>query len=222
MKTKLPVVFAASALALLAATLTSLAPVPERLLPEDGEAIEARYVDRRGELLSVTYENAWNLHDRVPLHQMPRILTEAFVAAEDKRFFNHHGVDWWAVGRASWQWLVARRVVSGASTLTQQLARSTFARERTLWGKWKEMVVARCIERHLSKAQILEAYVNRIEFGPNVVGIGAAADAYFAKPLSGFIDRVEVAFLHKLVPGSTSLAPAIGQGLSIPHTFSLV
>jgi penicillin-binding protein 1C len=159
--------------------------LPAELDPTRIDAGKATRVRDRGGVLLAELRRDGKQYLPVTADDMPEHLVQTLLAAEDKRFFQHSGVDWWAVGRASWQWLVARRVVSGASTLTQQLARSTFARERTLWGKWQEMVVARCIERHLSKPQILEAYVNRIEFGPNVVGVGAAADAYFAKPISG-------------------------------------
>lgn len=146
---------------------------------------KATRVQDRGGVLLAELRRDGKQYLPVAAGEIPEHVVQTLLAAEDKRFFEHDGVDWWAVVRATWQWVTARRIVSGASTLTQQLARSTFARERTLWGKWQEMAVARCIERHSSKSEILEAYVNRIEFGPNVVGIGAAADAYFAKPISG-------------------------------------
>src|SRR5690606_27380739 len=159
--------------------------LPAELDPERRETTRATRIRDRGGVLLAELRRDGKQYLPVSAHELPERVVLTLLAAEDKRFHAHRGVDWLAVGRAAWQWLVAGRVVSGASTLTQQLARSTFARERTLFGKWREMVVARCIERHLSKSQILEAYVNRIEFGPNVVGIGAAAEAYFAKPVSG-------------------------------------
>lgn len=145
---------------------------------------------------------------RLPVEysDLPQHVVDLLLAAEDKRFFSHRGVDWLAVGRALVQWASERRIISGASTLTQQLARSTFARERSLSGKWREMVVARRIERSLSKEQILEAYVNRIEFGPNIVGLGAAADAYFAKPVSG-LSLSEAATLVGLPRGPSLYDP---------------
>lgn len=159
--------------------------LPAELDPARNPIQKATRIRDRGGVLLAELRRDGKQYLPVSAEELPEHVVLTLLAAEDKRFESHRGVDWWAVGRAAWQWLAAGRVVSGASTLTQQLARSTFARERTLFGKWREMVVARCIERHLGKAQILEAYVNRIEFGPNVVGIGAAADAYFAKPVGG-------------------------------------
>ncbi len=160
------------------------APLPAELEPAPATLFKATRVrDRGGVLLAAVRVDGKHILP-VTYEQLPKHVVDTLLAAEDKRFFSHRGVDWLAVARASLQWVWARKVVSGASTLTQQLARSTFARERNLRGKWQEMVLARRIERTLSKVQIFEAYVNHIEFGPNVVGIGAAADVYFAKPIS--------------------------------------
>lgn len=185
-------VWVSSALALLVALpplsveVASLAAsLPAELDPQRPSNTKATRVRDRGGVLLAELRRDGKQYLPVTAAELPDHVVQTLLAAEDKRFFRHRGVDWWAVGRATWQWVTARRVISGASTLTQQLARSTFARERTVWGKWQEMVLARCIERHLTKPQILEAYVNRVEFGPNVVGIGAAADVYFAKPVSG-------------------------------------
>jgi len=132
---------------LLGATLAALAPVPGRLPPGGESELEARYVDRRGELLSVTYENQWNLHDRAPLHEIPAILTEAFVTAEDKRFYAHRGVDWTARLHAAWTNLTSLRTVRGASTITEQVVRMIHPRPRTLWSRWVEGFEAIRLER---------------------------------------------------------------------------
>lgn len=115
----------------------------------------------------------------VPLAQISPWLVLAAVAAEDKRFFVHSGVDYKAVLRAAWQNALAGEVVSGASTITQQLARVIEPRPRTLWGKAKEAWNALMLERGKTKEEILEEYFNLLEFGNLTQGAQAAANYYF-------------------------------------------
>ena len=115
----------------------------------------------------------------VPLAQISPWLVLAAVAAEDKRFFVHSGVDYKAVLRAAWQNALAGEVVSGASTITQQLARVIEPRPRTLWGKAKEAWNALMLERGKTKEEILEEYFNLLEFGNLTQGAQAAAYYYF-------------------------------------------
>jgi len=105
----------------------------------------------------------------------------ALLAAEDRRFYGHHGVDLAAVARAALGLLRHGRVVSGASTLTMQLARTVRPHPRTLFGKLGEMALALRIERALPKSRILELYASEVDFGPNVRGFGAASQAVFGK-----------------------------------------
>lgn len=216
--------------------------LPAELDPNRESSVRATRVRDRGGVLLAELRVDGKHFLPVQFEQLPEHVVQALLAAEDKRFFSHRGVDWWAVGRALTQWVKAGRVVSGASTLTQQLARSTFARERSLWGKWQEMVLARCIERHLTKPQILEAYVNRVEFGPNVVGIAAASEVYFAKPVAGLslseaatltgiprgpalydpkrprspIQRRRDRILERLAENEPRYTPQVQQALSMP------
>ncbi len=108
----------------------------------------------------------------------PDLIT-AFVAVEDRRFFSHAGVDWRAVARAVRDDLKAGRIVSGASTLTMQTARLVAPGDRDVLGKVSQVLWALRIERHLSKQQILEQYLNRVHLGQGTVGVAAAADLYF-------------------------------------------
>jgi penicillin-binding protein 1C len=108
----------------------------------------------------------------------------AFVTAEDRRFYSHGGFDPVAVARAFADSVAAGRVVSGASTITQQLARLTRPRERTLAGKVREILRATAIEEALTKEEILGQYLNRVPLGRNVRGVEAAARSYFGKPVS--------------------------------------
>ena len=115
----------------------------------------------------------------VALAQVSPWLVLAAVAAEDKRFFVHSGVDYKAILRAAWQNALAGEVVSGASTITQQLARVIEPRPRTLWGKAKEAWNALMLERGKTKEEILEEYFNLLEFGNLTQGAEAASAFYF-------------------------------------------
>ncbi len=106
---------------------------------------------------------------------------DALVAYEDERFFSHVGVDPLAVLRASRDSLAAGRIVSGASTLSMQLARLVEPRERTLGAKFLQMIRAVQIEMRLSKVEILEAYLTLAPYGGNLEGVRAASWAYFGR-----------------------------------------
>ena len=131
----------------------------------------------------------------------PRVVG-AVLAAEDRRFYSHPGVDVLAIVRAAGSSLVHRRIVSGASTLTMQLARlvSPARARRTLLGKVQQAVLALRIEASLDKRQILEEYLNRAPFGPAVRGIDVASRLYFDKPV-GQLSLAEAAALAAIPRG---------------------
>jgi penicillin-binding protein 1C len=118
----------------------------------------------------------------VPIGDIDPDLITAFVAVEDHRFFEHHGVDWRAVARAFRDDLRAGRIVSGASTLTMQTARLLAGTDRDWGGKLSQALWALRLERHLSKQQILEQYLNRVHLGQGTVGVAAATSFYFDSP----------------------------------------
>ncbi|HEY3460060.1 MAG TPA: biosynthetic peptidoglycan transglycosylase, partial [Casimicrobiaceae bacterium] len=115
----------------------------------------------------------------VPYDQIDVDLINAFVTVEDRRFWEHSGVDWRAVARATKDNLRARQIVSGASTITMQLARLMEGAPRSWRGKVTQLFWALRLEHHLTKQQILEQYLNRIELGQATVGVGAASALYF-------------------------------------------
>lgn len=126
-------------------------------------------------------------HTLVPLDSMPDYVGEAFVAVEDRRFYQHDGVDFRRIVGAALADLLSGRVRQGASTITMQLARNLFPNripgsERTLARKLLEARVAFSIERRFSKRQILELYLNHIYFGDGDYGIDAASRDYFGHP----------------------------------------
>ena len=136
-----------------------------------------------------------------PYGAIPSALKKAVVASEDANFYSHEGVDYEAIReaiKADWR---KGKFVRGGSTITQQLAKNLFlTRERTLIRKVKEIVLARRMDDALSKARILELYLNVVELGPMVYGIGHAAHYYFGKHPSALTVR-ECAFLASMLPG---------------------
>ncbi|MBI4409006.1 MAG: transglycosylase domain-containing protein, partial [Gemmatimonadetes bacterium] len=123
----------------------------------------------------------------VSLDSLPAYVADAFIAVEDKRFYQHTGVDWRRVVGAALADLRARGFVQGFSTITMQLARNVFpdrlpGARRTLKRKLLEIRVAREIEGKFSKGEILELYLNHIYFGRGAYGIEAAAQHYFRRP----------------------------------------
>ncbi|WP_158509010.1 penicillin-binding protein 1C [Gemmatirosa kalamazoonensis] len=122
---------------------------------------------------------SWVPYDRID----PDVIT-AFVAVEDRRFWEHHGIDARAVLRAAWRNVRARRVSSGASTITMQLARLLRPRGRSAAGKVAQALWALRLEAHVGKQRILEEYLNRVQLGQGTAGVGAASAAYFGASAS--------------------------------------
>ena len=169
---------AASAALLLAVVLWIALPLPARLL-DPPPVPTLRLLDRSGAPLRTTRTPEGELRQWVPLAEMEPSLLVAFVAAEDRRFYAHHGVDPRALGRALLADLRARRVVSGASTIPMQLARLLRPLPRSLPGKLAQGLWALRLDAHLSKQAMLEQYLNRVPLGQGVVGVEAAAALYF-------------------------------------------
>lgn len=143
----------------------------------------------------------------VPLNRISRHLIHAVIAAEDNRFYQHRGVDWWGVARAAIENYRQRRIAQGASTITQQLARNTYEmRERTMERKLVEMFLAKRIEERYTKDQILEFYLNRVYFGSGFYGAEAAARGYFGKAAAELTPD-ESAMLAGLLRSPQTLSP---------------
>ena len=123
---------------------------------------------------------------RLPLSpdQVSPHLFHAIIAAEDARFYDHHGVDWKSVASAAWQDLIHLRIVRGASTISMQVQRLSEPRSRTFLNKIDQAIRAEQLERRRSKSEILLKYVNNAPFGGNLVGAGAASWRYFGRPCS--------------------------------------
>ena len=123
-----------------------------------------------------------NNPDWTPLSRIPSALQWAVIAAEDDTFYQHHGFNFSAMRDALWENIRRRKPVRGGSTITQQLAKNLYlSREKSLSRKLKEAVITCKFEHFLTKKRIMELYVNVIEWGPGVYGVGAASWYYFRK-----------------------------------------
>jgi len=143
----------------------------------------------------------------IDFEELPDHLINAVVAAEDKNFFMHEGVDWKAVVRAAKTDLLRRAIVQGASTITQQLAKNLYlSRKRTLWRKVQEALLARKIEKTLSKEQILHQYLNLIYWGHGCYGVREAARFYFDKDASD-LTLAESVLLAGIIKGPELYTP---------------
>lgn len=133
--------------------------------------------DRNGTLIQ---ERSVRTGDPVKYDEIPKLLVDAFVATEDRRFFEHQGVDIWSIGRAAVRDIVARSAVEGGSTITQQLAKNVFLNDdKTFFRKATELSIALAIERKMTKEEIITTYLNRIFFGKGAYGIKEASETYF-------------------------------------------
>jgi penicillin-binding protein 1C len=182
-----------------------LVPIPPALLRPPVQSIAL--LDRSGIPLRET-RVAEQFSRELALEDVPRHLIDAVLAAEDKRFYRHHGIDWLANFRAVFTGLSQRRVVSGASTITQQLIKISKRRPRTFRAKLIESITAVRLEQLWSKDAILAAYLNRLDFGNLNIGLIAAADYYFGKPVSDLSDA-EAAFLAGLPKNPRKLNPHV-------------
>jgi penicillin-binding protein 1A len=142
----------------------------------------------------------------ITLAELPPYVPQAFLAAEDRRFYHHGPVDLRGMARAAWANWRAHRTVQGGSTLTQQLAKTLFLTpDQTIKRKLQEAVIADRMERVMTKDEVLEVYLNRIFFGDNAYGIDAASQTYFGEPARA-LTLSEAALLAALPKAPTRLA----------------
>ncbi|MCB1608563.1 MAG: transglycosylase domain-containing protein, partial [Xanthomonadales bacterium] len=143
-----------------------------------------------------------------PFENIPEQVAQAFIAAEDARFYEHPGVDYQGILRAGWQVLRSGgEYGSGGSTITMQLARNFFlSPERRIERKLKEIMLSLRIEHALSKQEILALYLNKIFFGHRAYGVSAAAEVYYGKTLEE-LTLAESAMIAGLPKAPSDLNP---------------
>ena len=161
-------------------------------------------LDRNGKIFGQIYvEN----RETVPYEKLAPDLINAVIAVEDAKFYEHHGYDLLGIIRAALKNLTAGHVRQGGSTITQQLARNSFAlKERTYRRKLLEIFLAKRIEDNFNKQKILELYLNRIYFGGGMYGAEAAARGYFGKSARD-MTLAECATLAGLIKSPNRLSP---------------
>ena len=163
--------------------LTTFLPFPKSKL-NPGAVISLRLLDRNGVLLREVLSDEGGRCRWVKLGDISPHLLNATIVAEDKLFLFHHGVNALSVVRALLQNWRHGEVVSGASTITQQLVRTLYPGRRDIWAKLREAWLALRLERTLPKQEILVQYINRIPYGNQVYGIEAASRLYLDKSSS--------------------------------------
>ena len=168
-------------------------------LSNPGASFSVNFPDWEGHSLPFTVgpENP----DWVPFQNIPQDLRNAVLSGEDFSFYSHKGVDWFELRESLLKDLRERRFARGASTITQQLAKNLFlSRDKTVKRKVSELVLARRMEKALTKDRILELYLNVVELGDMVYGVGAGARHHFSKQPSQLSLR-ESTFLAAMLPG---------------------
>lgn len=161
-------------------------------------------LDKRGRTIDAIYEQYRIVID---YREMPELLPQAFVAAEDSRYWEHGGLDLWSIGRAAINNLRSGRRSQGGSTITQQVTRSLLlSREKSYFRKLTEAILAYRLDRMLTKQEILSIYLNEIYLGSGAYGVEAAAKTYFNKPARK-LNLAEIAMLAGLPQSPSRYSP---------------
>ncbi len=169
------------------------------IISDDGEILASRG-DRYGVTRKIT--------------DVPESLINAILATEDRRFYRHHGIDFIGLSRAIWTNLMARRIVQGGSTITQQVAKNLFlSPARSFKRKAQELMLAFWLEYKFSKNQILTIYLNRVYLGAGTYGFDAASKVYFGKPVKK-ISTYQAAMLAGLLKAPSKYNPRANRKLA--------
>ena len=164
------------------------------------EAATSAFMDQRLEALRARNPKAWLKHQWVPYQRISVNLKRAVVAAEDARFLDHEGFDWEAIVQARAKNESRGKIVAGASTISQQLAKNLFLSGTRSWlRKAQEAAITWMIESTMSKRRILELYLNYAEWGEGVFGAEAAARHHFGVPASALTPE-QGAWLAAILP----------------------
>jgi penicillin-binding protein 1A len=162
--------------------------------------------DRNGNIMA-----AFASQDRSPvkLKDVPKVLIDAVLSIEDRKFYEHHGVDWAGTTRALFKNVDAGGISQGGSTITQQLVKNVFGvnQKRTLKEKAREAILAIKLEQQISKSQILEDYLNLIYLGNGAYGVQAAVERYFPGTPLAKVDLAQAALIAGLIQAPSALDP---------------
>ncbi|MBE9029644.1 penicillin-binding protein 1A [filamentous cyanobacterium LEGE 11480] len=160
---------------------------------------------------SVLQQTGDSTREKVSIDKLPKNVVNAFIAAEDRRFYEHNGVDLQGIARALVRNVRSGGVAEGGSTITQQVARMAFLnQDRSLVRKWKEAVLAQKLEREIDKPKLLEHYLNLVYLGSEAYGISDAAWVYFSKSVDE-LTLAETAMIAGLPPAPSAYSPLINK-----------
>jgi penicillin-binding protein 1B len=204
-----------------------LRPVPARVLLEQGRVTKVLSMEHGDELFPAYLEPqlisglrgaSRQVREWVSYDEMPARFIDVLLAIEDRRFFDHPGIDPVAVARAVWTNMARGTVIQGGSTITQQLAKNLFySPQRTFGRKLKESIAALVLEAKYPKKAILESYVNEIYLGQvgsvSIYGVGEAAHRYFGKRMST-LSLEETALLVGMIKGPNTYSPVRNPDLA--------
>ncbi len=205
---------AALAVPILLVSITIFNLAPDLPISLDAAVLQGAmpvFSDRYGLPLSRSYQSVLNPHDLVPYHDIPERLIAAFIAAEDARFFKHHGIDWLARMHALWQNIKGLENVRGASTISEQVVRILHPRPRTYWSRWLEGWDAMRLEHRFDKHELLEFYLNQVPFSSGRRGVVQAGRYYFGRSLAT-LNTKEMLALATMVRAPSLLDPVRGKG----------
>lgn len=199
------------------------------LYGRDLPSIEQLALPKRPPNIAVYYANGGLIANRgktggqsIELKELPWYVPLAFVAIEDRRFFEHFGFDFKSILRAAYSNILNHRINQGGSTITQQLAKNVFlTSERSFKRKTNEIIIALWLEHRFTKLKILELYINRVYFGAGAFGIDAAAHRYFNKPAPE-LTISEAAMLAGLVKAPSRLNPFKSLALAQQRSFTVL
>ena len=186
---------------LIAADLPSLESLEDYAPP-----LASVVFDRHGRPIGEFFEERRQI---TPVGEIPKQVVQAFVAGEDGTFFEHSGIDYLSIVRAAWvNFSAGGKIKQGASTITQQVAKSLVGSEKSYIRKLKDMLLAKRIEERFTKDEILYLYLNQIYFGHGAYGVGEAAHSYFGKKI-GDLTVSEAALIAGLPKAPSDYSPMV-------------
>lgn len=157
----------------------------------------------------VFFQSGPATRNQLKIADIPKKLQQAYLATEDRRFYEHHGVDFKGIARALTSNILSRGIAEGGSTLTQQLARISYLnQEHSILRKIREARLAQKMEEKLTKSEILERYLNQVYLGSGAYGVGDAAEVYFSKPVKD-LTLGQMAVLAGLPAAPTLYSPLL-------------